>query len=794
MKKSLMYLSLIISLSTFIGVAITSTSNGGFLSFGINNANACSHSHVNHYDGVRPTNLEEGKKEYWVCCYCHKKFADSQYHHEIDDEDLLISKATSFTSVSKEDFKNAALKTQVSSGFSSSDFVSIDNRESLYLKGNQTNYREDDESDLSTVTFDVLQGDTAGIYFEYKLYDLNAHLTHVDGEFASSGHYGEAISDIHALLQIKEGDNWSPTYLDLHYDNQWHEAFVEFKNTSFSQIKLSLYHFNGELFLSNLITNCKNFNYIYLNNNDDSNGFYLTCGNNDNLEYDGTNWSKAYTAEKINNAILTRNNNSYIADNINNIYLKKLTTNLFYFGYSSIWFGGVSNAVEGDELHLQGVFSLNGYSFVFMPGNFKFYEGKWHSCLVNECSVTNSTTGVDNGLFFYSEQLNAVPVLDGNWHTRGTSDDSHSISLIRDGVHSFINIPGSYSIVKHAANHYYLEFSQTSIGTSKDGDIIEINGSFLFVDNNTNPFEPMNIDFKSLRFERLNGTWHSKNRTFVKTASILGVEEGQNERTTNNAIFLLMQPNEFLDTFGSWDVTRFTATSNDNVTYTRGDTTYNIVNDLGGRGLVKVSQTTYYCGFTDFGSQYTALDGDIVTIKGRFALQIFYADLGWNANRYQVNSYFDIEKTSFIRQNGRWFAFGQNIYGGAATIDQNGVGGANGFYFTLENDTSSIPSSWTTSVFKTISENALVIDGVTVSTPATSTSDGNYPLVKHASNGYYVRLLDIGANGRVKNGTVVTISGTFYGTQIHGVYLTIATSSFVYNNGTWENASFGGNY
>ncbi len=219
----------------FLCLALISTIFTFSLAFNCKNDNAvlgegCTHTKVNHYYPKEPSFLDEGiNKEYWVCCFCHKKWLDSSFTDEIDSNSIVINRKTKSEKVDSLSSSYYLLKKLNESSLSNIKDHGI------YLNDGNVSFFAKNGSNLnalSSFSFLDIPINTHTVSFKYKYYDINDDLY-------SNGY--------HAFASFSNNDK----EITFKNDNLWHDFSISINGAS--SLPISINNFVGELFVSDIV-------------------------------------------------------------------------------------------------------------------------------------------------------------------------------------------------------------------------------------------------------------------------------------------------------------------------------------------------------------------------------------------------------------------------------------------------------------------------------------------------------------------------------------------------------------
>ena len=263
-KRKLIVLSVSLSAMILSCFALFSQKNFDIITNGEN----CSHSHVEHYAGIKPTESSKGRIEHWACCDCHRAFYDKDLIKYIPDTELDrtvidINKKTVHSWYGKENVKNDEIiniSTDVGdvvcleqtdwnaypTGIGGGTFYYYlsDQHPSVYIDAEEMSWspshvtaRDKNNGGYSTFKFKSNLQSLSKISFDYKFWDISY-------EPDKNGNHVSLSSSNNSSQKI--GINLIP-------DNNWHSFLLELPNSiQATKIVFDIYHFIGQLYISNL--------------------------------------------------------------------------------------------------------------------------------------------------------------------------------------------------------------------------------------------------------------------------------------------------------------------------------------------------------------------------------------------------------------------------------------------------------------------------------------------------------------------------------------------------------------
>ncbi len=190
----------------------------------------CEHPKVNHYEAKDPTLTDEGlNHEYWVCCSCHKKWADSGYTEEISKDSIVLKKKTESTLLDNGDGSSYLidkLNNSTLSNVSEHALYSNEGHASFFIKNSAA------LNGVTSFSFLDIPSATHTVTLSYKYYDLN-HDTHANG-FHSFATYG--------------GKDYDLGFIN---DNAWHA--LSLTTGGATSLSFNINDFQGELFIADIV-------------------------------------------------------------------------------------------------------------------------------------------------------------------------------------------------------------------------------------------------------------------------------------------------------------------------------------------------------------------------------------------------------------------------------------------------------------------------------------------------------------------------------------------------------------
>lgn len=231
----------------------------------------CAHEHVEHYK-VHPTTSNGGRIEHWACCDCGTAWFDEARTQEVslNRNELNIPASTAAVEINKnqvaiDDILNIVTVSDKTKGLDQTDWgVNLDTPKSSgtykYYEVDGRNALKVSATGLNDSQRALIQSANSGfsewrfekatttdtVTFDYKYWDVNTEkyqggpVCHLDAQFVTA----ETIN----------GTKYQNASMELINDNAWHSMTVTGDQVyTITHFLMKIYHFEGELYISNLV-------------------------------------------------------------------------------------------------------------------------------------------------------------------------------------------------------------------------------------------------------------------------------------------------------------------------------------------------------------------------------------------------------------------------------------------------------------------------------------------------------------------------------------------------------------
>lgn len=292
------------------------------------------------------------------------------------------------------------------------------------------------------------------------------------------------------------------------------------------------------------------------------------------------------------------------------------------YNYTEGGHNGAKSIKEGDVVQVGGSWSTTtGWNITIPTFQAKWTDGNWEFVTISEetldASFNKMESNNQNGFYIFAKQENNIPV-DG-WNTRIIQHSNDAVMLNDEATIMGEGNSKGY-LTKVSTLKYYFGLNDINYSTlhknRKVGDEVVLQGTWRYYVSPSNYIE---MSIESLKARWNGSTWVNVPLTTVDLA--LTYSTGNNKE-----IDCFSSVENDIPYDDHWHE-RLSQTSNECISINGENKT--------GCPMIKVGPTTYIFYLGDI-SGYTAIDGDVVVIKG-----LWQYTLGFNANVIEMSFTFN---------------------------------------------------------------------------------------------------------------------------------------------------------